>query len=98
MSQSAAALLLRQANLHRHHAAKARQLAKSFTTSEVIARLEQFALELDLRADALEGRARDLRAALVGARDLASRLKEVLPDREMLQAARAANDNALLGD
>ena len=98
MSQSAAALLMRQAQLHRHHAAKARRLAVSFTTPEVVSRLEQFAGELDARADALEDRARDLRAALAHARELAGRLHEVVVDREILQAARAANDNALLAD
>ena len=94
MSHTAAAVLMRQAQLHRKHAGKARRLACSFSTPDVIERLEQFARELDGRACDLEIRARQLHAIIGHARALAAERDAIAGGGRATEIAVPANDNA----
>ncbi len=94
MSHTAAAVLMRQAQLHRKHADKARRLAWSFSTPDVIERLEQFARELDKKAVELEVRARQLHGSLARTRDLAAQIHAIAGRSRALEISVSANDNA----
>ncbi len=94
MSHTAAAVLMRQAQLHRKHADKARRLAWSFSTPDVIERLEQFARELDSKASELELRARELHGSISHTRKLAAEIHAIAGAHGPLEITVPANDNA----
>jgi hypothetical protein len=93
MSQTTAAVLMRQAQLHRKHAEKARRLACSFSTPDVIERLEQFARDLDAKAVDLEVRARQLQGSVGRTRELAAKIQNIVVRSRMTRTSMAANDN-----
>ena len=94
MSQTAVTLLIKQADLHRRHADRARRLACSFSTPDVIERLEQFARELDGKAGELEARARQLRGSIGRTCGLAAAVRLIAESRRGFEIAVPANDNA----
>ena len=94
MSQTAVTLLTRQAELHRRHADRARRLACSFSTPDVIERLEQFARELERKAAELEHRAREMRGSVGRTSALAAEIRAIAGDRRGFEIAVPANDNA----
>ncbi len=85
---------MKQADLHRRHAERARRLACTFNTPDVIERLEQFARELDDKASELEDRARQLYVSIDRTRVLAFKIRDIVQGRQSFEIAVPANDNA----
>jgi hypothetical protein len=88
MAQSAGFALLEEARIHRAQAERARGLARQLSEDPAIARLEEFARELDKRAEDFERRAEDLTQRIVRTRDLAAAIEvEVESSRAHAQHA-----------